>query len=100
MHTAYSLELAIRRALNCSSNDFAGLINSSSLEHNAYIGLVSALAPYYNHHNYRARIDRILSKFSNSIGKRYLENSPELKEMADEIDSLIEDIFSDSTINR
>ncbi|OLO38098.1 hypothetical protein BTR23_11930 [Alkalihalophilus pseudofirmus] len=99
MSTTHFLELAIKRALNCKGNDFGGLISSSSLEQNAFVGLIAALAPFYVYQNYRGRIDDILTKYHDSISERYYNGSPELKEMADAINSLLDDIDSDPTIN-
>lgn len=68
------------------------------MERNAYLGLASALAPYYKYYNYRDRIDEILERFADTKGKRLSSNSSELRDMANEINNLLNDIDQDSTI--
>jgi|SRR5690625_822269 len=93
-----SLENAIKRALNCEANQFGGIVLASEIERNAYLGLVSALAPYYRYSNYRNRIDDILMRFVDTKGERFSSGSLELMNMADEINDLLTDIERDNTI--
>lgn len=96
--TEQLLENAIKRALNCENNKFGGIASAAEMEYNAYLGLASALAPYYRYHNYRNRIDGILLKYADTKGKRFSSNSPELRDMANDINDLLNDINQDSTI--
>ena len=96
--TELLLENAIKRALNCEVNQFGGIVLASEMEHNAYLGLASALAPYYRYRNYRSRIDEILVRFADTKGERFSSNSPKLRDIAIEINNLLDDIDQDSTI--
>jgi len=93
-----SFKNAIKRALNCEVNQFGGIVLASEMEHNAYLRLVSALAPYYRYRNYRDRMDGILVRFTDTKGERFSSNSPKLRDMANDINNLLNDIKQDSTI--